>query len=88
MSLKDPSIPNPDERGRCVLVVSHDLTLAARSCDRIAILSAGALVACGTPADVVTEKMLERAFGVRVEVLTARDGAPLVVPHAPAGRRG
>ena len=76
------------ERGRCVLVVSHDLTLAARSCDRIAILSAGALVACGTPADVVTEKMLERAFGVRVEVLTARDGAPLVVPRAPAGRRG
>ena len=75
------------ERGRCALVVSHDLGLVARSCDRIAILSGGGLVACGAPVEVVTEELLERAFGVRADVITAPDGAPLVVPRGPAERR-
>jgi iron complex transport system ATP-binding protein len=66
--------------GRAALVVSHDLALAARACDRLALLSEGRIVACGPPAEVLTEGHLERAFGLAVSVVEGPDGAPLVVP--------
>lgn len=72
--------------GRSALVVSHDLTLASRSCDRIALLREGALVATGAPADVITPQNLETTFGIDAEVITASDGAPLIVPRIPAAR--
>jgi iron complex transport system ATP-binding protein len=68
------------EVGRSALVVSHDLTLAARSCDRMALLRDGALVACGPPAEVLTADRLREVFGVDAEVITGPDDAPLVVP--------
>ncbi len=71
--------------GRSALVVSHDLTLAARSCDRIALLARGRLVATGTPTEVLTRENLRATFGIDTELLTASDGAPVVVPRAPAG---
>jgi iron complex transport system ATP-binding protein len=72
--------------GRSALVVSHDLTLAARTCDRIALLREGALVATGAPADVITPQNLETTFGIDADVITASDGAPLIVPRIPAAR--
>ncbi len=66
--------------GRAALVVSHDLTLAARSCDRIALLSRGALLDVGPPAQVLTPENLRRGFGIEAEVLHAADGTPLVLP--------
>ncbi len=70
--------------GRSALVVSHDLTLAARTCDRIALLREGALVATGAPADVITPQNLRTTFGIDADVLAAPDGSPLVVPRLPA----
>ena len=70
--------------GRSALVVSHDLTLAARTCDRIALLREGALMATGAPADVITPQNLRTTFGIDADVLTAPDGTPLVVPRLPA----
>ena len=55
--------------GGAALVVSHDLTLAARSCSRLALLADGALAACGAPADVLRPALLARVFGVEAEVL-------------------
>jgi len=68
--------------GGAAIVVSHDLTLAARSCDRIALLADGALAACGPPGEVLTVPHLRSVFGVEADVLAAPDGAPLVVPRA------
>jgi iron complex transport system ATP-binding protein len=67
--------------GRSALVVSHDLTLAARSCDRIAFVADGELSGVGPPREIITPENLRRAFGIEASVLTAPDGAPLVVPH-------
>jgi iron complex transport system ATP-binding protein len=50
------------------------------------ILREGALVATGTPADVITPQNLGTAFGIDADVLVAPDGAPLVVPRVPAAR--
>ncbi|MBW2288098.1 MAG: ABC transporter ATP-binding protein [Deltaproteobacteria bacterium] len=67
--------------GRSALVVSHDLSLAARSCDRMALLGGGRLIGVGRPAEIVTKANLRAAFGIDAEVLVAPDGAPLVVPR-------
>jgi iron complex transport system ATP-binding protein len=67
--------------GRGALVVSHDLALAARICDRLVVLGSGVVVAEGRPHDVLTPDLLSRAFGMRADVLTAPDGSPVVVPR-------
>jgi iron complex transport system ATP-binding protein len=69
------------EQGRGALVVSHDLGLAARICDRAVVLGDGMVVAQGRPADVLSPDVLRRAFGIEADVMTAPDGAALVVPR-------
>ncbi len=68
--------------GGAALVVSHDLGLAARTCDRVALLRDGRLCAAGPPTEVLTPAALRAVFGVEAEVLAARDGALAVVPRA------
>ena len=68
--------------GRSALVVSHDLSLSARASDRLALLSEGRVLECGTPTDVLTPENLMTAFGIRADVIQAPDGSPLVVPRS------
>jgi iron complex transport system ATP-binding protein len=68
-------------QGRAALVVSHDLNLVARACDRLEVLSAGRLIARGPPSEVVSEALLEEAYGVEADVLRGPDGTPVVVPR-------
>jgi iron complex transport system ATP-binding protein len=68
-------------RGLTVVSAMHDLTLAAQFADRLMLVSAGGVVACGTPAEVLQEDLLSTCFGARVRVLTDTDGGLLVVPH-------
>lgn len=67
--------------GRSALVVSHDLGLAARACDRLALLSEGRILAAGPPAEVLDPALLRRAFGLEAEILRSADGATVVVPR-------
>ncbi|MEM1118508.1 MAG: heme ABC transporter ATP-binding protein [Bacteroidota bacterium] len=70
-------------RGAGVLAVLHDLNLAAQYADRIAVLAAGARVALGPPAAVLTPAVVQRAFGISVVVTQNPCAAcPLVVPIA------
>ncbi|QHY97066.1 Iron(3+)-hydroxamate import ATP-binding protein FhuC [Streptomyces sp. S4.7] len=55
--------------GLTVLVVLHDLNLAAAACDRLAVLSQSRLVASGTPEEVLTAELLREVFGVRADVV-------------------
>jgi iron complex transport system ATP-binding protein len=64
-----------------VLVALHDLNLAARYADRIALLENGELRAIGAPADILTEEMLSRVYGWPVQVVKHPfNDAPLVLP--------
>ena len=64
-----------------VLVVLHDLTLAAATCDRVVLLSAGQVLDVGTPDEVITSEHVERMYGPGVTVLRhPEDGRPIVVP--------
>lgn len=69
------------ERGAGALVVSHDLGLSARVCDRLVVLAHGEVVAQGTPTEVLVPDTLERAFGIEGQIVHAPDGSPLVVPR-------
>ncbi len=70
-------------RGRTVVVAMHDLSLAARSCDRILLLGDGRLQADGPPAEALTEENLARLFRVRARVDVDADGLLNVVPIEP-----
>ena len=67
--------------GRAALVVSHDLSLAARSCDRVVLLGAGRIVAEGRPIDVLTPSNLKEAFGIDAQAFAGPDGQLVVVPE-------
>jgi ABC-type cobalamin/Fe3+-siderophores transport system ATPase subunit len=67
--------------GQAVLVVSHDLGLAARFCDRLALLSAGEVLSAGAPTEVLTPAHLRGAFGIEATVFRAPDGTPVVLPE-------
>ncbi|MGE3857119.1 MAG: ABC transporter ATP-binding protein [Dehalococcoidia bacterium] len=73
----------PGEPRAGVLVVIHDLSVAAAWCDRLVLLAGGEVVAAGTPAEVVTADHLARVYGPHVTVLAHPEtGAPLVIPAA------
>ncbi|MDY6051205.1 MAG: heme ABC transporter ATP-binding protein [Rothia sp. (in: high G+C Gram-positive bacteria)] len=57
---------------RQVIVVLHDLNLAAQYCDRIAILHQGHIVSQGQPQDVLVPEVLEPVYGVRVHPTDVR----------------
>jgi len=67
--------------GRSALVVSHDLNLATRACDRLEVLSRGRIVARGAPSEVLSEKLLADAYGVKADVVRGPDATPVVVPR-------
>ena len=48
--------------GRAVCCAIHDLSLAARFCDRLVLLADGRVLATGTPETVLTEENVEQAF--------------------------
>ena len=54
--------------GLGIAVVLHDLNLAARFCDSLALFSGGRLLQKGTPREVLTPEQLAHAFGVEAHV--------------------
>lgn len=54
------------EQGMTGAVVIHDLPLALRFCDRIAVMDSGRIVAVGTPAEILDQGVLEQVFGVTI----------------------
>ncbi|GAA1264205.1 ABC transporter ATP-binding protein [Saccharothrix xinjiangensis] len=69
------------EFGRTVVMVLHDLNLAARYADRLVAMRAGEVVVAGPPAEVLTEETLLEVFGLDAKVVVDPvAGTPLVVP--------
>lgn len=67
--------------GGSAVVVSHDLALSARVCDRLVVLVDGEVVAQGSPSEVLEPELLRRAFGIEADILQGPDGLPVVVPR-------
>ena len=63
--------------GAAVVLTLHDLSLAARACDRIAVLSGGRLVAEGPPREALTPIVLAEVFGLEGQLLETAAGLVL-----------
>ena len=63
--------------GRAVLTTLHDLTLAARYCDRVVVLDGGRIVADGPPRDAIRADILAQVFGLQGALADSPAGAVL-----------
>ena len=65
--------------GLTTLAALHELPLAAHYCDRLYLLKDGALVAQGTPAEVLTPQTIAQVYGVQAQVhISQRSGKPVI----------
>jgi len=68
-------------RGTTIVMVLHDLNLAARYADHLVALTDGRVHAAGPPADVLTEANVQAVFGLECRVIVdPTSGAPLMLP--------
>jgi iron complex transport system ATP-binding protein len=68
--------------GVAVVVVAHDLGMAAAWADRVVVLDRGRVAGDGSPRDILTEELLSRVYHHAVEVLPhPRTGLPLIIPR-------
>lgn len=67
------------DKGDAVVVVMHDLSLASRHCDRVAVLAGGRVAATGRPAEVLDDALLAAVFGVAAARGEWR-GRPFILP--------
>lgn len=71
--------------GTTIVMVLHELNLAARYADHLVAMKDGRIVATGTPEEVVTSEIVEAVFGLDSRIIADPvTGSPLVVP---IGRR-
>ncbi|WP_284246727.1 ABC transporter ATP-binding protein, partial [Methylobacterium haplocladii] len=72
--------------GAGVIAVLHDLTLAARYCDRLVVLSEGRIVADAQPTAALDDSLLHAVFGVSAQRGTHADGGAYILPWARSQR--
>jgi iron complex transport system ATP-binding protein len=76
-------------RGTTIVMVLHDLNLAARYSDHLVALAEGTIRAAGPPAEVLTEHVVRTVFGIGSRVVVDPvSGKPLMLPigrHHSAG---
>ncbi|GAB3113808.1 ABC transporter ATP-binding protein [Janibacter alkaliphilus] len=69
------------ERGTTIVIVLHDLNLAARYADHLVAMCGGRMVASGAPDRVLTAETVAEVFGMRSQVIPDPvSGKPLVLP--------
>jgi len=72
--LKDYAVDN-----RAVVVVMHDLSLAARDCNRLLLMHKGSKVAIGEPASVLHPRNIADVYGV--SVVSGCESVPWIIPE-------
>lgn len=68
-----------DEQGKLIILVLHDLELAARFSDRLLLLKDGKEFQTGVPANVITEANLRNVYGVDTEIFETKQGIKISV---------
>ncbi|HZY69035.1 MAG TPA: ABC transporter ATP-binding protein, partial [Devosia sp.] len=69
------------QRGTTIIMVLHDLNLAARYSDHLVALRAGSLHAAGRPSEILTEANVLAVFGLDSRIITdPTSGKPHMLP--------
>ena len=66
------------EKGIIVVMISHDLNIAAKYADQIIMMHEGGIFAVGTPADVITEKNIKVVYEVESKIIID-EGRPHII---------
>lgn len=69
-------------RSIMIIMISHDLNIAARYSDGIIMMHGGTVYRVGSPEDVITSENLRTVYGVESEIVS-RDGRPYVILDDP-----
>lgn len=73
------------DEGITVILVTHDVTLAAAYCRRLWLLSGGRVLAEGSPREVINEANLSQLYGADLRVTTdPATGLPMILPPIPS----
>ncbi len=68
-------------RHTTIVMVLHDINLAARYADYLFAMKEGNLIAQGNPNDIVTEKLIKDVFGMKSRVISDPvSNSPYVIP--------
>lgn len=70
------------EKDMAIVIAAHDLNAVARFCDRITLMKKGHIIACGTPSEVITPDNIEKAYGVKSEIIVHK-GNIVMIPMEP-----
>lgn len=70
------------ENGYTIIVVTHELNLAAEFADQVILMHRGKCLRAGAPADVYQRDLLEQVFGAALDVESGAAGTPRVIPRA------
>lgn len=68
------------EQAKTIVLVLHDLNLAAHYCDRLLLLKEGALAAQGSPTQVLTEARMREVYGIETKIERDGTGEVLIRP--------
>jgi iron complex transport system ATP-binding protein len=65
---------------KMLIVVFHDLNLASKYCDHLYLIAQGAIIADGTPWDILTKSLIHSTYGLDVEIIeNPKTGKPVVL---------
>lgn len=71
------------QENRTVVVVSHDINLAALFCDKIALLKNNRIFKEGSPVEILNKSLLEEVYETEVSVESSNSGLPFVRIYSP-----
>ncbi len=65
-------------KGGSVVVVMHDLSLAARFCDRLVLLKQGRCLVDGSITEVLRNEWLQEAYGITADIICNENGVAII----------
>lgn len=75
------------EHGKTVVLVLHDLNLAARYADHLTVMKGGAIFSEGAPSEIVTEELLRQVFEIEARITLDESGHLHCIPTGKARTR-
>ncbi|MEJ2546031.1 MAG: heme ABC transporter ATP-binding protein [Calditrichaceae bacterium] len=57
-----------DEEGKTIVIVTHDINLAAQFCERLILMDKGKIIADGPPDQVLQFQLIQQVYGVKVYI--------------------
>ncbi|WP_245556354.1 ABC transporter ATP-binding protein [Algicola sagamiensis] len=65
------------DHGKCIVIIMHDINMAARYCDEIIALREGKMLLQAAPSEVMQPDVLQKIYGINMAVMHPEDHPPI-----------